>query len=191
MTDNRDFVHRKRLEIDYKSMQQLRGSLISWVSDQPSNSSTQFPSKYVVTYHMIAPTIEGDLRKHILDIDCSSVDYPLRYLPQVKFRTPVIKHPHIYSDGSRRICLGGFPLSEDLGKMCIRLARFFQYDLSLIDPRSIASREFYDWYLQNRNRLPLDHSQIPIMTDDSDGFRVIQKTAQSNSSAFKVTKRSG
>ena len=149
MTDNRDFVHLKRLEADYKSMQQLHGPLITWASDPPSSSSNKYPSKYSVTYHMMAPTIEGDRQQHIIEIDCSSVDYPLRYLPQVKFRTPIIKHPHIYSDGSRRICLGGFPLSEDLGKMCIRLARFFQYDPLLIDTRSIASREFYDWYLKN------------------------------------------
>ncbi len=188
MTDDREFVHARRLEADYRAMQRLPGPLITWQPDWTNIPGRTYPNRYLVTFHLLAPTVEGDRREHVIEIDCSSYDYPIRYLPQVKFRTAVIKHPHVYSDNSRRICLGGFPLSEDLAKLCVRLARFFQYDPLLINPKSLASREFYEWYIQNRGRLPLDHSPLPNL-DGTAGFKVTQKANPPEVPTFKVKRQ--
>lgn len=160
--NEREYVHYARIESDYNSMQKLRGSMIAWEALLPCNPQQGvYPSRYRVTYNVHAPTVSGNRRQHVLDIDCSSLDYPLRSQPNVRFTTPVIKHPHIFTD--QRVCLGGFPLEESLAELCIRLARFFQYDPRLINPTSIATPEFYNWYQKNRSQLPLDRSPLPTL----------------------------
>lgn len=157
------FVHNERLESDYRSMVQLTGSIITWQGVPPGNPSQRiYPSIYHVTYKMLAPTTQGDLRQHTVKIDCSAVDYPNR-APIASFLTAPIKHPHVYDNGN--ICLGGFPLEESLAELCIRLARFWQYDPTLINHRSIASHPFYSWYQSNLSRLPLDRSPLPQLSD--------------------------
>jgi len=174
VTDVKQWVHLARLESDYSAMQKLKGPLITWQIVGQCDPPRVNPSKYLVTYQMAAPTLNGTRGEHILEIDCSSADYP-SFAPIVLFHTPVIKHPHVYSDGSRRVCLGGFPLSESLAALCIRLARFWQYDASLINHKSLASREFYDWYVANRSQLPLDRSPLPSLDEVSGGLRPKQR----------------
>jgi hypothetical protein len=171
---NEQYVHAARLESDYRSMLQLVGSIITWQSSPPGNPAQRiYPSRYRVTYNILAPTISGDFYQHVIEIDCSSQDYPRR-IPFAKFLTSVVKHPHFYEDG--RICLGGFPLEESLAELCVRLARFLQYDPTLINANSLASRVFYDWYEKNLNRLPLDHSPLPQLENASSGLRVKRRS---------------
>ena len=92
--------------------------------------------------------------------------------PDASFLSTPIKHPHVFENGN--ICLGGFPLEESLAELCIRLARFWQYDPTLINPNSIASRQFYSWYDSNRRRLPLDHSPLPQLQDMTSGGFVVR-----------------
>jgi len=169
MNEN-EYVHAARLESDYNSMLRITGQLITWKGVPPGNPTQRiYPSRYVVTFHMLAPTINGNASLHAIEIDCSSLEYP-RYMPSARFTTPVVKHPHFYDDG--RVCLGGFPLEESLAELCIRLARFLQYDPTLINIKSIASMNFYSWYQANRSHLPLDHSPLPILEEVSGGFRM-------------------
>jgi hypothetical protein len=171
---NEQYVHAARLESDYRSMLQLVGSIITWQGTPPGNPTQRiYPSMYRVTYNILAPTIRGDSYQHVIEIDCSSQDYPRR-IPFAKFLTPVVKHPHFFDYGG--ICLGGFPLEESLAELCIRLARFLQYDPTLINTNSLASSAFYDWYEKNLNRLPLDHSPLPQLDNTTSGFRVKRRS---------------
>jgi hypothetical protein len=169
----RRFVHYSRLERDYQSMMNLRGDKVSWTPlTPPEVEKGKYPEVYRVTLNIRAPTTKGDSDHHVLRIDCSSLNYPFSP-PLVSFETPAIKHPHVYSDNSRRVCLGGFPLEELLGELCIRLIRFFQYDPALINHRSIASKEFYEWYELNKANLPLDNSPLPVVvTPTPKGMRI-------------------
>jgi ubiquitin-protein ligase len=165
------YVHLKRLENDYRSMQRLHGSVITWEPLDAATPPRSYPSKYRVMFHLLAPTVEGNRPQHVVEIDCSRQDYP-RFPPVVTFQTPIVKHPHVFSDGSHRVCLGGFPLEESLAELCVRLARFLQFDANLINPKSLASVEFYAWYQQNRAHLPLDRSPLPDLDGMGTGFRV-------------------
>jgi hypothetical protein len=175
------YLHFQRLERDYNSMKLLNGPLITWEVKSPMNPPESYPVKYLITYHMLAPTVEGDRSNHIIEINTSSPSYPVAVVPTMIFRTPIIKHPHVYSDGSKRVCSGGMPLSETLAFLCVRLARFFQYDPTLINIRSIASMEFYNWYIKNRKNLPLDRSPLPNL----EGLKILNmtKTNQTNQSS--------
>lgn len=169
MNEN-EFVHAARLASDYSSMQHITGQVITWKGVPPGNPAQRiYPSRYTVTFNMLAPTINGNAYQHTIEIDCSSLEYP-RSMPFASFITPVVKHPHFFDDG--RICLGGFPLEESLAELCIRLARFLQYDPTLINPNSIASSDFYRWYQKNHNHLPLDRSPLPVLEEADGGFRV-------------------
>jgi hypothetical protein len=145
-------------------MQRLNGSVISW-QGRPEASPAQgiYPSLYIVTYNILAPTISGDRSQHTIEINCSAMDYP-RNKPRVRFLTPVVKHPHFFDYGE--ICLGGFPLEESLAALCVRLGKFLQYDPTLINYSSIASNTFKNWYLQHQARLPLQYVQFPDVDDD-------------------------
>ena len=166
------FVHNERLESDYASMKRLTGSVITWQGVPAGNPSQRiYPSIYHVTYNMLAPTTQGDRRQHTIKVDCSALDYPMR-APSAAFLSAPIKHPHVFESGN--ICLGGFPLEESLAELCIRLARFWQYDPTLINSNSIASRSFYSWYNSNRQRLPLDRSPLPQLQDQVPGGFVVK-----------------
>jgi hypothetical protein len=165
---NNQYLRYLTIKKDYESMMNLRGPLITWKPIGTINPLSQiFPLKYLVVYKIKAPTISGIRTSHEVEIDCSSANYPF-YSPIIKFHTPELKHPHVFSDGSKRVCIGNKPLSETLACLCLRLARYFQFDSSIINPRSIASKEFYCWYLKNQNQLPLDHSALPSL----DGFKL-------------------
>jgi ubiquitin-protein ligase len=169
-------VRFNRLKKDYQSMQKLVGTLITWKPlGKYDAANSVYPEKYEVTFNIKAPTISGDLNQHKLEIDCSAGSYP-NTLPIVKFTTPVVRHPHIYTNGSSLVCLDSVPLSELLGNLCIRLAGFLQYNSTLINPNSLASRDSYEWYLANKSRLPLDHSPLPVLDSDTKaGFTVRDK----------------
>lgn len=169
------FVHLARLESDYKAMERLRGDRISWEATGEYNLSRGiYPSQYAIAYQVLAPTVNGNRRKHELSVNTSAADYPVNAQPFVRFTTPALKHPHIFSDG--RVCLGGFPLEDSLADMCIRLFRFFLFDAGVINPRSIATRSFWDWFQNNKQKLPLEHAPLPTL---SDGF-IIKHRAHSS-----------
>ncbi len=170
-------THMARLESDYNSMQQIHGEVIKWEGLPPANPAQKiYPNKYRVTYHILTPTVRGDLREHIVEIDCSSLHYPGQP-PIVRFLTPLVKHPHVFEDG--KVCLGGFPLEESLAELCVRLARFLQYDPATINLNSAVTYDAKNWYLQNRHRFPIDHSPLPRLGEDS-GFKrkVIRQAPQ-------------
>ena len=169
--DHNQFVHTARLENDYKSMLQITGNVITWQGIPAANPAQRiYPSKYLVTYNILAPTVRGDSRQHTIEIDCSSPHYPGQ-LPLARFTTPVVRHPHFYDDG--KICLGGVPLEEPLAALCIRLAGFLQYDPKLVNENSAASYDSLVWYRANRYRFPLDRSPLPRIDDGvgGSGFR--------------------
>lgn len=158
------FIHLARLESDYKAMQKLRGERISWVATGEYNLSQGiYPSQYSITYQVLAPTVKGNRRKHELSVNTSAADYPDNAQPFVRFTTPVLKHPHMFSDG--RVCLGGFPLEDSLADMCIRIFRFFIFDMGVINPKSIATRSFWDWFQVNKQQLPLERVSLPTLSD--------------------------
>ncbi len=178
---NDAFVHAKRLERDYLLMMQLQGPVITWQSATVANPAQRsYPSVYNVTYHILAPTSHGDRNSHTIEINCSSLDYPGRQ-PDARFLTPVLKHPHSFNNG--KICLGGFPIEESLAALCIRLGRFFTYDPNIINPNSIASNEFNDWYRTNRTRLPLQRVVLPQLDEENasgrGGFTVKSRSSSS------------
>lgn len=165
-----NFVHLARLESDYKAMQRLHGKCIDWKASGEFDLERRiYPSRYAVTYRILAPTALGDRRTHELLIDTSAIDYPVNAQPGVRFTTAALKHPHIYSDG--RVCLGGFPLEENLAELCVRLFRFFLFDKGVINSNSIATRSYWEWYQANQKRLPMEHAPLPTITD----FRVVDK----------------
>lgn len=162
-------IHQKRLENDYKSMQRITSNVITWSGFPAANPELGiYPSTYRVTYHLRAYTTQGLANEHIIAIDISSLDYP-RQIPKVEFVSPVLKHPHLFDDG--RVCLGGFPLEESLAELCIRLARFIQYDPNVINLGHQASLAFRTWYLANLHFLPIDFTPLPEINDFSPGFQ--------------------
>ncbi len=186
-------AHMSRLESDYNSMQQITGDVIKWEGTPPKHPDQRiYPSKYRITYNILAPTVKGDSRQHIIEIDCSSIYYPGQ-LPVARFLTPLAKHPHVYSDG--KICLGGFPLEESLAELCVRLARFLQYDPEIINLDSPVSYDAKNWYLQNKHRFPIDRSPLPRLGEDSGGFkkktirRIPQPSFDEASFSIKVKRR--
>jgi len=162
-------THMARLESDYNSMQQIKGEVIKWEGMPPANPTQKtYPNKYRITYNILAPTVRGDLPQHIVEIDCSSLHYP-GHPPGVRFTTPRVKHPHIFEDSN--VCLGGFPLEESLAELCVRLARFLQYDPDTINLNSAVNADLKNWYLHNRHRFPIDHSPLPRLGEESGGFK--------------------
>ncbi|GHO93832.1 hypothetical protein KSF_038800 [Reticulibacter mediterranei] len=163
------YVHQARLASDYNSMKQITGNVISWRGTPEADPANRvFPERYTITYNILAPTIRGDSRHHVIEIDCSSPNYP-RQAPAARITTPVVRHPHFYDDGN--ICLGGFPLEESVAELCVRLARFLQYDPDVINMRSAASSASMEWYRSNRNRLPMDRSELPRL-GEVPGFKL-------------------
>lgn len=164
MTMN-DYVHTARLESDYKSMLHLTGPVITWLPASAGVDPVRgfYPDKYIVTFNILAPTSQGDAEQHVLEIDCSSPAYP-RNSPFVKCKTPVVLHPHFYDYGD--VCLGGFPVEEPLAGLCIRLARFLQFDPTMINLNSIASSAHNSWYQSNKHRFPMDHKALPTLPDN-------------------------
>jgi len=160
-----EFVRAARLESDYKSMLHLTGPVIFWrpVSTEVAPVSGLYPDKYIVAFNIRAPTVNGDANSHMLEIDCSSPSYP-RSAPVVRCQTPVVLHPHFYNHG--QVCLGGFPLEEYLAELCIRLARFLQFDPMMINPDSIASHEHNAWYERNRWSYQFDHQPLPTLPEN-------------------------
>jgi ubiquitin-protein ligase len=188
--NERDYVHLQRLKMDYEGMLRLKGS-IEWkplTVAKPENSI--YPTKYNITYtDLLAPIYpDGTQQQHTLEIDCSSADYPLNSVPVVTFITPIIKHPHVWEN--KKVCLGGFPLEESLPELCIRLARFFQYDPALINPNSIATPAFYQYYLKNHLGLPLSHQPLPYVEEEKKFVRKGRDQGSQNSSLHIINRRS-
>jgi hypothetical protein len=155
--NEKEFVHLQRLSSDYESMKQLTGAMVSWrilsIDHNP-------PDRYQVTFNILAETVNGVRNEHVMEIDCSSLEYPRRP-PALRLTSYTVKHPHVFRDG--RICIGGFPIGESLAELCIRMCRFLQYDPTFINPGSIATSEFDYWYQENRSRLPMDRSPLPTI----------------------------
>jgi hypothetical protein len=146
--------------VDYFSMKFLLNPMITWSVASPYKPSKFYPTKYLVTYHILAPTTEGNRLEHVLEVDYSSQIVGLSIAPSIRFCTPELKHPNVYSDRSKRLLLDDELIDKSLGNLCNNLIRYFQYDPSLINPRGIASREFYDWYKANYHHLPLTPHSI-------------------------------
>ena len=167
--DEVTYLHFRSLAIDYQSIQQLAGPVITWEPLTEADPPFRHPDKYRVTFNLRAPTVRGESSRHVVEIDTSSLSYPGKE-PYAKLQTDVVPHPHIYSDG--RICLRGHPQEETLAALCVRIARYLQYDPALIDKDSVASKEFWQWYVQNRHRLPLDRTPLPALDRPRGGLRV-------------------
>ena len=166
-------LHLDQLKRDYDSMVQLPGPVITWEPIGQFHPPHTYPEQYRVVYNILAPTVNGNANRHVLEIDCRAPNYPFT-LPIARFTTPVLKHPHVWEPGSARypeMCTGGMPLSETLAMFCVRLGGFFLYDKTLIYRNSIASRQFEQFYDDNRNRLPLAHVVLPVITGASSSFR--------------------
>ena len=174
--DSSLFVRQSRLAADYRAMQRLSGPMITWEALQPYDIAHNiYPSKYRITFNIVAPTTSGNANRHVLLVDCSGVKYPFAP-PDVRFETSPLRHPHIFND--KRVCLGGFPVEETLAELCLRLVRFFQYDPNMINIKSIASQEFYDWYIQHRASLPLDRQALPSLDEQRPLFRPKDRRGQ-------------
>jgi ubiquitin-protein ligase len=174
--NERELIHKRRLRGDYESMKRLSGPMLSWVPASDKNP----PDKYRVTINVLAETIQGEACQHVIEIDCSSLDYP-RQEPELRFLSNVVKHPHVFSSG--RICIGKYSYSESLAQLCIRLCRFLQYDPELINPRSIATTSFNQWYEQNKWRFPLDTSPLPTLADSNPspgGMEILERRKSSS-----------
>jgi len=166
------YVRQSRLASDYRSMEKLSGTVITWEALPPFNlAQGVYPAQYRVTYNIRAPTQGGETSGHVLLIDCRGAKYPFAP-PDVSFQTSELRHPHVFSDGSHRVCLGGFPVEESLAELCIRIGRFFLYDPNMLDMGSIASQEFLAWYNKNRSRLPLEQALLPSLDIARSGLRV-------------------
>ncbi len=178
--NEKEFVHNRRLRSDYEAMKRLKGDMVAW---KVVSQGKMPPDKYQVTFTIRAMTTAGEARSHVVEIDCSSLEYP-KARPALKFITNAVKHPHVFNGGV--ICIGGFPLGESLAELCIRMCRMLQYDPEVIDAHSIATAEYYTWYLQNRSQLPMDTSPLPTLGEGIELGQIRKSAAEGSPGGMQI-----
>lgn len=148
-----------RLQNDYLAMEQIRSETIQW---EPGDVR-QPPEKYFVQYNlrgMSSPDFYCD--KHLVEIKLLA-EYPMRP-PVARFVShPQLFHPHVFDTGL--ICIGGYSPDESLAALCLRIARYIQYQPHLIDTRSPANLSALEWFKRNREYLPVDATPLPELPD--------------------------
>lgn len=176
-------IRKIRLGNDYKQMQRIQGSIISW---HPLKGTVPYIEEYEITINV--RTIEGigtngkpkyrNSSKVILTLPA---DYP-RVAPKVVMQTrPKPFHPNWFP--GMNWCYGTWFPSEALGDYVIRMVKTLQFDKDITNENSPADVEANEWYKRNINSglFPCDRQVLP---DPSSSFKFPQQ------SGFRVIRRS-
>ena len=146
-------------------MQNCAVNAFSWVATGEYNLSRESASQYSITYPGPAqPSREIDETRLTGIYNASAADCPVNAQPFVRFTTPVLKHPHMFSDG--RVCLGGFPLEDSLAeRMCIRIFRSSYLIWESSTQKALLLAALGLVYQVNKQQLPLERVSLPTLSD--------------------------
>ncbi len=160
-------VREKRLHNDFKALSELidnSGETLAIIS-----TSGNPPYQYVIEYRCRG--IEGLNNNepvfrttHQVQISLGN-NYP-RSKPDAKFLTSIF-HPDVFPNGS--VCLGRWSeMAETLPELVLRIGKVIQYVDDIIYKAGYDNHQAWEWYQNNRDRLPVDNKTFKSLPTNSD-----------------------
>lgn len=155
-------VRKVVLQEGYKELIRIRGDMVdfdAFTPPVPERFVFRFRIKSVMGVDGNSPRYSSPNHVHVVEFIAPSY-YPERVSPSdIRFTSPPIFHPNVYTDG--RICIGDYVPTESLGRFILRIARMIKFEPAFINSGSAANSSAVSWYNANVARFPVDRTPLP------------------------------